>query len=112
MTRPIKKLDLKDLKIYLYTVQAGRVNVVVPEDFKAILAHNDNDAMKIVQSDYSRGRNIFINKRAEIDVQSKILDAICIDTPSVDTVKRKRATTKKEFINGLMLVADKYMESS
>ena len=73
MNTPIEKLELEkeneELKIYMFTVQKGALNVEVEEDFKVVMAYNDNGAAVQVLKDYSPlapGAQIFVKKRAPV----------------------------------------------
>lgn len=119
MTDPIPKFNIQllneELKIYMFTVQGGVVQMSVPEDFKAVLAYNDKGAIEMIRKDYPAGVPITVNKRAEVPVR-KIVDAvnlqptvptnIAMDVPPPSTKEK----TSAEFVYSLMLVVDKFVE--
>ena len=120
METPKPKLNInvanEELKIYVFTVQGGVVNVAVPEDVKAVLAYNDNGAVEMVRKDYATGVMINLSKRAEVSVR-KIVDAvnlqpdtpmkILLDTPPPQTKER----TNSEFVYSMLMIADRFVES-
>ena len=120
MNQPNPKLNInqnsEELKIYMFTVQGGVVQMAVPEDFKAVLAYNDRGAIEMIRKDYPAGVPINVNKRAEVPVR-KIVDAINLqpDTPmkvALDTpapITKEKSTA--EFVYGMMLIADKFVEN-
>lgn len=121
MTEPTEKRDLKKdgqtLKLYMYTVQSGQIKIDVPEDFKAILAHDESDALNRVLQDYRylpKTTQFFVKKRAQVEVQ-KLLDVVNLPelTGGFKIVNVVPEVTKektiKDFVFGMMLVADKFV---
>ncbi|MDZ4227858.1 MAG: hypothetical protein U1E54_01290 [Candidatus Levybacteria bacterium] len=122
MTEPIEKMpiekDNNTLKIYMFTVQTGPVQIAFPEDFKAVMAYNDSDAALMVSKDYPQGTILHVKKRAQVEVK-RIVDALNLQPAQPQEVKMilpppdptPQKTKKQEFINGMMLVVEKYVES-
>ena len=118
MTEPTQKLDIeKDgdtLKIYMFTVQGGPMKFDLPEDFKAVLAYNDEDALTMVKKDYSVGLSLFIKKRAQVEAK-KLIDKINLQLTvpqQVEVISPPPPTEEKtvqDFVCGMMLIADKYV---
>ncbi len=114
--------DNQELKLYFFTVQGGTVqlNPPVPEDFKAVMAYNDQGAIEMVRKDYPAGFSIVVNKRAQVEVK-KIVDVVNIQPSAVAitpqnvqimvTPPEAREKNAQDFICGMMLVADKFVEN-
>lgn len=106
--------DAQELKLYMFTVQSGFMNIEVPEDFKAVMAYSDKDAITMVTKDYRQGIPIAVRKRAEVKVK-KIVDIVNIPNISPQEVKitqtpiSKKEKTKQDFVYGMMLVADTFI---
>lgn len=104
----------EELKIYMYVVQGGPIKIDIPEDFKAVMAYNDNDAINMVRKDYPAGLPIFIKKKAQVDI-SKVLDAVDLQATAAQDLKihvtppEPRQKSVRDFVYGMMLVADKYI---
>ena len=102
------------LKVYMFTVQGGPVAVHLAEDFKAIMAYTDEEAINMVRKDYPAGIVITIKERARVEVK-KIVDAINLqplspqDLKIVVTPPPTREKTMQDFVYGMMLVADKFV---
>src|SRR3990167_2762700 len=122
MNTPIEKLELEkeneELKIYMFTVQKGALNVEVEEDFKVVMAYNDNGAAVQVLKDYSPlapGAQIFVKKRAQVGVK-KVLETINVQMPGVpQTVEVKVEEPEpaplpktQVFVNNMLLIADRF----
>ena len=105
--------DSNELKIYMFTVQTGGTVVEIPEDFKAVMAYTDSDAINMVKKDYLQGRIISVKQRAKIEVR-KIIDAVNIQPAVQQETEIHQAAppqekTMQEFVCGMMLVADKFI---
>ena len=112
--------DNQELKLYMFTVQNGvvQLNPPVPEDFKAVMAYNDLGAIEMVRKDYPAGLSIVVNKRAQVEVK-KIIDVVNIQPSGVAltpqnvqimvTPPEPREKKVTDFINGMMLIADKFV---
>ena len=104
----------EELKIYMYTIQGGPVQIEFPEDFKAVLAYNDQGAIDQVRKDYPTTTVIHLKKRAQVEV-NKILNAINLPLSKpieiVSLAPPTKEKTIKDFIYGLMLISDKYVEN-
>src|SRR3990167_7134885 len=68
------------LQVYMFTIQGGPVQIEFPEDFKAVLAYNDQGALEQVRKDYPMGTAIHVKKRAQVDVK-KIMDVVNMPAP-------------------------------
>lgn len=119
MNTPIQKLniekDKEGLKIYMFTVQGGPIQVDVAEDFKAVLAYNDQGAVEMVRKDYPAGIAFHLKKRAEVPIK-RIIDAVDLGemVKPIEFILPEPVPTeqsKASFIYSLMLVADKYVEN-
>ena len=108
--------DSNALKVYMFTVQGGPVAVHLAEDFKVIMAYTDEEAINMVRKDYPAGIVITIKERARVEVK-KIVDAINLqplapqDLKVVVTPPPAREKTMQDFVYGMMLVADKFVEN-
>lgn len=105
--------DSQELKLYVFTVQNGPVQIELPEEVKAIMAYNDFEAVNMVRKDYPVGLIILVRKRAQVEIK-KIISAINIGFPQTIQIKTESALPEKtaqNFIHGLMLVADKFVEN-
>ena len=107
----------EELKVYMYTIQGGPLQVELVEDFKAVLAYNDQGAIDQVRKDYPMNVTIHLKKRAQVDVK-KIMDAINMPAPVMPQEikilpepKPSKEKTVKDFVYGMLLIADKYVES-
>lgn len=111
------KLDLqKDgilLNLFMYTVQNSQIPQ--QEDFKAVMAYTQEEAIDTVRRDYVLGVVIAFTLRAQVSVKS-ILDIVNIDqtiasvqAPIVPPVPAKEKT-EKDFVYGMMLVSDKFIK--
>lgn len=107
----------ENLKVYMFTVQGGPLQIEIAEDFKAVLAYNDQGAYDEVRKDYPAGTLIHVKKRAQVEVK-KIIDVVATKTSSIPqeikilpAPQPAKEKTIKDFIFGIMLVADKYVES-
>ena len=106
--------EAQELKLYLFTVQGGPIKIDLPEDFKAVMAYNDNDALNMVRKDYPVGLPLFVKKRAQVEVR-KIIDVVNLQ-PAVPqdlkiyvTPPVSREKTVQDFIHGMMLISDKFV---
>ena len=107
----------EDLKVYMVTVQGGPMQIDVAEDFKAVLAYNDQGAFDQARKDYPAGTLIHIKKRGQIEVK-KIIEVINTPVsvppqeikilPAPEPTKEKSV---KDFIYGILLISDKYIEN-
>jgi len=99
------------LRVFIFTVQEGPLMVNVKEDLQAILAHTEQIAAEVARAKYPMGKTISLRKRAEFPVE-KLLKVIKPELPKFIPSKKVESKTvkKKEFINGLMLVADKFVK--
>ena len=104
----------EELKVYMFTIQGGPVQIEFPEDFKAVLAYNDQGAFEQVRKDYPVTTVIHVKKRAQVEV-NKILNAVNLPLSKPIEIISLPAPTKeksiKDFIYGLMLISDKYVEN-
>ena len=104
------------LKLYMFTIQTGLLQIEVPESFKAVLAYNDTDAVNMVRKDYTETDIISIKKRAQVEV-TKIIDIVDVELFSPKELKvrvpitNQKDTTAQEFIYGMMLVADTFIKN-
>ena len=102
----MKKFEIKkndnDLKLYMYNIQRN-----VQENFRAIMAYTDGDALNLILKEFNPGR-VLINKKGEIKI-SKIIDTIIFDTQK--TVSEQKEPAIAEFIYSMKLIADKYVEN-
>ena len=119
MNTPLPKFniekDSEELKVYMFTVQGGPVQVEYPEDFKAVLAYNDADALAMVRKDYPMGVFINVRKRATVPIKT-IVDAVNLQPTVAQDIKIiappevvPQEKTVREFVYGMMMVADKYI---
>lgn len=108
------KKEAQELKLYMFTVQRGPIKIDLPEDFRAVMAYNNVDALNMVRNDYTKDQQLFIKKRAQVEVQ-KIIDVVNPQIPkdlqvmSPKQKKKTKAKTKQDFINGMMLIADRFV---
>lgn len=109
--------EAQELKLYMFTVQGGPIKIDLPEDFKAVMAYNDTDALNMVRKDYPASLSLFVKKRAQVEVR-KIVDSVNIETSTpwdyqtfkVDTPHPEpRQKTMQDFVYGIMFVADKFI---
>jgi hypothetical protein len=108
------KMDIQkngqELKLYMFTVQTGLMQVEFPEDFKTVMAYTDGDAINMILKDYPSGSRVFMKKRADVMVR-KIVDII--DMPAPIKITRMppapKEKTPQEFINSMLLIADKFV---
>ena len=102
------------LQVYMFTIQGGPVQVEFPEDFKAVLAYNDQGAIEQVRKDYPVSTVIHVKKRAQVEV-NKILNAVNLPLSKPIEIISLAPPTKeksiKDFIYGMLLVADRYVEN-
>ena len=104
--------DSQKLNIYMFTIQRGPIQINLAEDFKAIMAYNDVDALNMIRKDYLAGAQIFIKKRAQVEVK-KIIDVIGMPQElKVHVVSPPiKKKTNRDFVNGMMLIADKFVKN-
>ena len=107
----------EELKVYMFTIQGGPLQIELAEDFKAVLAYNDQGAIDQIRKDYPTGVTIHLKKRAQVEVK-KILDTVNLSTPVIPQEikvlpepKPTKEKTIKDFIYGMMLISDKYVEN-
>src|SRR3990167_112716 len=104
----------EELKVYMFTIQGGAVQIEFTEDFKAVLAYNDQGAFEQVRKDYPVTTVIHVKKRAQVEV-NKILNAVNLPLSKPIEIISLPAPTKeksiKDFIYGMMLISDKYVEN-
>ena len=119
MTTQPPKLNIEKnnegLKIFLFTVQSGPMQIEVAEDFKAILAYNDQGAIDILKKDYTSNAIYHAKKRAEVPVK-KIIDAVDLgaQVPKIEFIMPEPVPKEQSvasFVYSLMLAADKYVEN-
>lgn len=109
--------DAQELKIFMFTIQSGPIKIDLPEDFKAIMAYNDGDAMNQVLKEYPPGLQLFIRKKAQVEVR-KIVDAVNLLPTTPQNVQltvappESKEKTAQQFVRGLMLVADKFVTNA
>src|SRR3990167_10093166 len=101
----------EELKVYMFTIQGGPLQVELAEDFKAVLAYNDQGAIDQVRKDYPMNVTIHLKKRSQVDVK-KIMDAVNMPAPVMPQEikilpepKASKEKTVKDFVYGLMLVS-------
>lgn len=106
--------DAQELKLYMFTVQGGPIKIDLPEDFKAVMAYNDTDALNMVRKDYPAGLALFVKKRAQVEVR-KIVDVVNLQTTTPQDLKiyvtppTPREKTMQDFIYGMLLISDKFV---
>lgn len=106
--------EAQELKLYMFTVQGGPIKIDLPEDFKAVMAYNDTDALNMVRKDYPAGLSLFVKKRAQVEVR-KIVDVVNLQPSTPQDLKiyvtppEPRQKTMQDFVYGMMLVADKFV---
>ena len=125
MTDQPKKLNLtdqdKDLKIYVLTIQKGKMNVTIQEDTRIIMAYNEHDASNVAQGFYTNNEHLFINKKATMEVK-KLMDVINfpqtqtrevrdIVAPPAPEVEKAKEKTPQDFVNGMLLLSDQYVKT-
>ena len=120
MNEEHKKFDLthgnSDLKAYFFTVQDGPLQLEVAEDFKVVIAYNDQGAFEHVRMYYPKGKVISVRKRGEMPIKN-IIDHINLwptrpYARPIEVINKKEPQKEKsaeQFIQGLMLVADKFV---
>ena len=97
----------------MFTVQKNLngISINIDEDFKAIMSYTDTDAINILKKDYPTGTTLSVKKCAEVDVK-KIINAVGLHSEiNLNVVVPSEEKTAQDFINGLMLVSDKYMKN-
>ena len=118
MTTTTPKMNMEknseELKVYMFGVQHGNIRGKYPEDFRVIMAYNDGDAVNQVLKEYPAGAQIFVEKKAQVNVK-KIVDLIDLQilTPQpveVITPQPEKKSTAHDFIVGMMLVADQFVK--
>lgn len=112
--------DNQELKVYMFTIQGGPLQIEVAEDFKAVLAYNDQGAIDQVRKDYPIDVTIHLKKRASVEVK-KIMDVVNFAVPVIQKEKGikildtstlpSKEKTVKDFIYGMLLISDKYVEN-
>jgi len=121
MNLPNPKFDIscenQDLKIFFFTVQGGPVLIRLNEDFQAIMAYNEQGAIDQIRKIYPQGNQISVQKRGE-DPIARIIDAINLNVAGTPqelkihvTPPPPREKTVNDFIYGMMLIADKFVEN-
>jgi len=104
--------DIEELKLYMFTVQSGPIKIDLPEDFKAIMAYNDAEALNIIRKDYAINHQLFIKKRAQVEVK-KIIDVVNLQIPQDFKIQvvppEPREKTATDFIYNMMFIADKFV---
>ena len=104
----------EELKVYMFTIQGGPVQMEFPEDFKAVLAYNDQGAIEQVRKDYPISTVIHVKKRAQVEV-NKILNAINLPLSKpieiVSLAPPMKEKSIKDFVYGMLLISDKYVEN-
>lgn len=117
--------EAQELKFYMFTVQGGPIKIDLPkdfikidlpEDFKVVMAYNDTDAINMVRKDYPAGLALFVKKRAQVEVR-KIIDVVNLRPETLKDLKIyatppvPREKTMQDFVYGMMLIADKFVEN-
>jgi len=121
MNLPNPKFDIscenQDLKIFFFTVQGGPVLIRLNEDFQAIMAYNEQGAIDQIRKIYPQGNQISVQKRGEVPI-ARIIDAINLNVAGTPqelkihvTPPPPREKTVNDFIYGMMLIADKFVEN-
>jgi len=121
MNLPNPKFDIscenQDLKIFFFTVQGGPVLIRLNEDFQAIMAYNEQGAIDQIRKIYPQGNQISVQKRGEVTI-ARIIDAINLNVAGTPqelkihvTPPPPREKTVNDFIYGMMLIADKFVEN-
>lgn len=110
--------EQQDIKVFFFSIQEGPVMIEVPEDFRAVLAYNDQGAINNVRKEYPAGTPVSVRKRGEVPVK-KIMEAINLQTSMPKDMKihvsspyAPREKTARDFVYGMMLIADKYVDSA
>ena len=105
--------DQQELKLFMFCIQSGPVKIDLPEDFKAIIAYTDIDAMNQVLKEYPIGVQLFIKKKAEVEIR-KIVNMVYLETSqnvpvTIASPTPETEMTRESFTYGLMLVADRFV---
>lgn len=118
MESPVEKFNLekdsKKLKLFMFTIQKGLVQINTAESFRAVMAYDDESAVNLIRKEHLGTPQIFLNKRAEVEV-GKIIDAVQFDKIVPQTVnliespQPIKEKTVEDFIAGLMLMGEKYI---
>jgi hypothetical protein len=124
MENKSQKMELnkkKELRLFLFTVQSGPTFVNVQQDVKAVFSNDELDAFTIAKKDYPEGQLLSITRYGSIDVEQirTIIDNPMhgIENPMHTTTKDRELSvpvkegSQSEFIYGLSLLADRYVES-
>ena len=108
--------DSRALRLYFFTVQKGNLAIEIPEDVKAILAYSGDEAFEKVRNDYTVNTRIAIKQRASVPIH-RIVDVVDLNPLVPQSIKIEAAPqvsenkSKKDFIYGMMLIADRFIES-
>ena len=120
MNAPNPKFDIErenqELKVFFFTVQKGPMAIEIAEDFKAVMAYNDQGAIDSIKKDYTvPGQQVTARKRGEVPIK-KILDAVNLNVAGVPqdlkitvTPPPPREKTAHDFIYGMLLISDKFV---
>ena len=105
------------LQVYMFTIQGGPLQIELAEDFKAVLAYNDQGAIDQIRKDYPTSVTIHLKKRAQVEVK-RIMDAVNLPTPVIPQeikilpeLKPSKEKNIKDFIYGMLYIADNYVEN-
>ena len=130
------KLDMnrnaEELKVYMFTIQNEPTILEIPEDFKAVMAYNNTEAINMIRKFYPIGTVITMKERARLEVR-KIIDVVNLksitpkdsdviitppptkenttpqDLGATVTPPASKEKTAQDFVYGLMMVADRYI---
>lgn len=112
-----KKFNLidqdKDLKIYFFTVQKGRMQINIPEDARVIMAYNDDDAVKEILRLYPAGTPVSLKRRSTLEVK-RLVDSLNLQAPQeikpqIEAPPAKEKTAQ-DFVRGMSLLADQFVK--
>jgi len=103
------------LKLFVLSVQDGRVIINVPQDLRLILSYSREDAIKTAKKDYPADKLLRITEKGSMEV-SNLLKVLNLPQEQAIPLKQEEIfitpqMKKQEFVNGLMLVTDQFVES-
>jgi len=114
MTKLEMKIGEDELKLYFFSVQTGPIRIDFPDDLKVILAYTETGARDVIRKQYSSETLVSARKRGQLEA-SRIIDILNIKTDVPQEIKAsvaeppKPEKTVQEFINSLLLVADRFI---
>lgn len=105
------------LKLFLYTIQGGPAPINIAEDFHAVTAYTEQEAIDTLKTKYPAGHVLHLRTRGNIAIQ-QILDVVNLPHAPKPLFAQPEVTEEREynppksaeqFVASLMLVMDLFI---